>query len=97
MSRGFAPVIVTVDPVYRLRAKDGLPAPRKTNKALRNISKPCHRREHGSSEDDFASGGNQHVPAVPTYASCRKENPPPSSIVESEKFAVSEAIVLMTA
>jgi hypothetical protein len=35
--------------------------------------------------------------AVPTYASCRKENFPPSSIAVSEKLAVSEVIILMAA
>jgi hypothetical protein len=34
---------------------------------------------------------------VPTYASWRNENPPPSSIARSEKLAVSKAIVVMAA
>jgi hypothetical protein len=42
------------------------------------------------------SGSDQPAArAVPTYASCPKENPPPSSISGLEKLAVSEAIVLM--
>jgi len=35
--------------------------------------------------------------AVATYASCAKENAPPSSTAESEKLAVSNAMVSMAA
>jgi hypothetical protein len=46
-----------------------------------------------------AKGGSDQLVAcpVPTYASWRNENPPPSSIAGSEKLAVSWAIVLMAA
>jgi hypothetical protein len=63
---------------------------------------PCSRSGHSPRPlalSRCANSGSDQLAAraVPTYASCPKQNPSPSSISGLEKLAVSEAIVVMAA